>query len=759
MPSIASVNMEDRHMKRPAADDQARSGPPTKRQHVAVNGTSAHPDADMPWREDIEEYQKDAILRQMKEYKREVASTKEELKRVAKKALYHDDHLRIIDAWFSQLIDELSSLSNAPLDSSDTLFPLFNSSLFSADQEAFKSHLGAKSEQIKSSITPLLARISAPASDMNTLQEKCSKLLAAEKSRSMEVERLTAEYDQLHERWEAATTRYLKSEKKMDRLKSSQVAKLEAQAVAAAKPEPDEKSDIAVKREDAKEANGVSEEERRGSDSGLKEALALAQKRSEQVERLSLENKNLTQELTTMKMKYTALSDDDFSRTELFKSLKSQREDLTKQLNDLEASNNALRTDAKRLNAERTDYRGKVYQEEQARTDEMARTLTQAEANLSRVRNQRDEYLAELQERKAKEEVDAKSHEQSMILSNARNDRIAALESELQRLRPDQNANVLVNDDPGALQELDAGSLRTKLQTSEKEKSMLEAELKSMEAAWRKASSAANTKVAAVSDAEDRIAKAVAEKAKADQKYFAAMKAKEHLQADIKTQKSHNARASEIVTQLKEAESTCRQQVAQTEKQLADAKDSLGSCTHQQRDLQRKLTDQKASADQLASQIEELKKLTTTKDASASEASRSRLEAENKVSELQVQLDQAEKNLESWRKRASTGNSEEFEVLRVSFFPIPASTVSKPTSLLTRDPPEHCNMQRMPQRIQVDSYQDMWACILPRLCERTAGAPVAKMSKLWERLWEQRSAQDHSLIHSSSDHAQFYTVM
>jgi len=41
--------MEER--KRPALDDTA---PPSKRQAIAVNGNSSHPDADMPWKDDIE---------------------------------------------------------------------------------------------------------------------------------------------------------------------------------------------------------------------------------------------------------------------------------------------------------------------------------------------------------------------------------------------------------------------------------------------------------------------------------------------------------------------------------------------------------------------------------------------------------------------------------------------------------------------------------------------------------------------------------
>jgi len=49
-PSLDKVKMEER--KRPGgSEDQA---PPAKRQAVAVNGVRSHPDADLPWKEDIE---------------------------------------------------------------------------------------------------------------------------------------------------------------------------------------------------------------------------------------------------------------------------------------------------------------------------------------------------------------------------------------------------------------------------------------------------------------------------------------------------------------------------------------------------------------------------------------------------------------------------------------------------------------------------------------------------------------------------------
>jgi E3 ubiquitin-protein ligase BRE1 len=49
IPSLDAVKMEDR--KRANPDDSA---PPAKRQAVTVNGARSHPDADMPWKDDIE---------------------------------------------------------------------------------------------------------------------------------------------------------------------------------------------------------------------------------------------------------------------------------------------------------------------------------------------------------------------------------------------------------------------------------------------------------------------------------------------------------------------------------------------------------------------------------------------------------------------------------------------------------------------------------------------------------------------------------
>lgn len=55
----------------------------------------------------MQNIQKDAILRQMKEYKRQRSDFEKQYLELQRRSEYHDDHLRAIDAWFTQLLDEI----------------------------------------------------------------------------------------------------------------------------------------------------------------------------------------------------------------------------------------------------------------------------------------------------------------------------------------------------------------------------------------------------------------------------------------------------------------------------------------------------------------------------------------------------------------------------------------------------------------------------------------------------------------------------
>ena len=138
--------MEDR--KRPIPHDGSDDAHPPKRQ--AVQSTSAQPGHHVPQsQEDVvvcfpripyprrawhggrdrqlmhetQHFQKEAIWRQMQEYKRERNVLESRLEELDKRSAYHDDHLRIVDAWWSQVNCSQRmhrTATNWPVDSSLT---------------------------------------------------------------------------------------------------------------------------------------------------------------------------------------------------------------------------------------------------------------------------------------------------------------------------------------------------------------------------------------------------------------------------------------------------------------------------------------------------------------------------------------------------------------------------------------------------------------------------------------------------------------
>lgn len=597
----------------------------------------------------------------MREYKREAATAQEQLKDLTRRSAHHDDHLRSIDAWLSQLVEEVSISSAEGKEIYEPPSLPYDSTLLSANHAIFEKHLKDKSDRFKAAVSKILSKIPAVDPDTAALQARVSQLIAKEKSHILELQRLEAEQQQIQERLESASLRYIRAEKKIDRMKSSQVAKLEAQSIAK-KPDAGGVDGAKIKREDSQQVNGVvSDEDLRNAEGARKEAEAVSEKRLEQLRKLELENKTVSEELTAARIKATKVSEEDFANADLFKSLKSQLEDLIKRANDLDATNIQLRAELKRLQAERSAYKEETDKEQTDFVQDMESQLARSEADLARIRHARDELLADLGLRKENDKQSRVAHEQLIELSAAKDLRISALESQLARLNHDES-----DSERTQLDSLDTEALRSKVRMADKEKDMLGRELQSMEVALKKTSAAATKKIVEIADAEERISKATAEKAKADQKYFAAMKAKETIQVEMRAQKAQNSKASEIVSQLKDAESSCRQLVATGEKELAEAKENLGKLTNQHRELQTNYTSQKSLIDRLTNQVEEMKKMLVDKDVKVQETNQARREADEAAAELRVRVDQMGKSLSIMREKSQGNQSEDYKILKAS---------------------------------------------------------------------------------------------
>lgn len=58
----------------------------------------------------------------MQEYSRKAATAESRLEELHKRAVYHDDHIRVVDAWWRQVIEEIELLVDAsvPADASNS---------------------------------------------------------------------------------------------------------------------------------------------------------------------------------------------------------------------------------------------------------------------------------------------------------------------------------------------------------------------------------------------------------------------------------------------------------------------------------------------------------------------------------------------------------------------------------------------------------------------------------------------------------------
>lgn len=471
------------------------------------------------------------------------------------------------------------------------------------------------------------------------------------------------------ERLETASIRYMTAEKRLDRARSMTVARLEQQAMAGGRSEAGSGLGGGVDRlgsGSADSPNGLVADNERLAEVELarKEAVAALAQKQEQINKLAAENEKLSAQKTAMTIKLSGLSDDDYAHTDLFKHIKSQHEDLIRRLNDLQAAHDHMREEAEKLRVERTSYKIQLEAESQQAVNEKDQQLARAESDLARIRTARDELHAELAIRKAGQDQERSSFKQFKQLLAAREERIKTLESETERLR------IQLGQSPVAatadLDELSHEDLKLKCANVNQQNAMLNQELRSMGTAFQKANAIAIQKISESVNVEETTKRLNAEKEKANQKYFATMKLMEAKTIECRTLRAQNAKSSDIVSQLKEAEAATRSSVVNLEKTLSETKEAWNSMTKQYRTTQQQAKEKGIIVEGLKKQVEDMKKALVTKDSSTSSTLSSLRKAEVENEELKVKCDELKKSAESWKTKGLGNQSGEYEMLRVS---------------------------------------------------------------------------------------------
>ncbi|KAA8915077.1 BRE1 E3 ubiquitin ligase-domain-containing protein [Sphaerosporella brunnea] len=492
------------------------------------------------------------------------------------------------------------------------------------------------------------------------MQVRLRQLLVNEQANKVEIARLEKEVDSASARLTEATVKYLTAEKKVDRLKSQTLAKIERQAMfnAGAGSEPQRDPSLTDEQQSAKDRElsaKMAEGHFADVEQARKEAQAIASKQKEEIQQLQVDNARLSEQVTTFTIKFGRLTEEDIAGCDAYKNLKIRLEDVATRYNHLEALNKELSEKIETLDAERSAFKEKILEEQQAVLDEMQAQLSKTESDLARIRGARDDLLQDQQLRKAREESKLSSAKEVAELADARAARIASLEFEVERLHNELDSET--SPSSPAVLGMDLPQLRQKHEQLEKAYKVLAQELPSLEQAFKKTHEQCNKKVAHLQETEEKLKRLQAEKNKADSKYFAAMKSKEGLQMENRALKSQNSKSTEIITQLKEAEKK-----SNLEKQISEMRNTNSALLLKNRELQSRMAEQSNTIDSLKSQLETLNTSLRIRDSSLAKESAVRRDAEIEIEKLHVKLDEAERALES-NKPVESENSQ-LEALR-----------------------------------------------------------------------------------------------
>ncbi|KAB5558359.1 BRE1 E3 ubiquitin ligase-domain-containing protein [Coniochaeta sp. 2T2.1] len=652
------VKMEDR--KRPAASAVDELAPPSKRLNVNGAGKSRDDTGDKGEDAWIEEYQKGAIYRQMLEYKREKTNLEARLQELEKKTSDHDDHIRIIDAWWLQLLQEIELVVEGAISSTSTSPDIpFPTSLHFKEVKDFQKHISDQGRTLKTRIDSLVKRLGAARGEVKPeiaeLEARLKSALAKEKEYMVKCDRLKSDNERLQEQVSNELLKVIKAERKLDRAKSAQVQKLEQQTLAKSTARPS-----------IQEENGSSAMDKNGDYDALQlqysEAIAAVSKQKEQLSAALAEVKSLQEDNSTLRAQKGTITDEEYARTDVFKQFKAQNEDLIRRINNLEATNRHLREEAEKLQADHTAFKDQLEREAQAVTLELEEQIQVKEQDLTRIRSARDELYGENTSLKQFKDEERTALEQLKELTAATSDRVQQLELELQRLRPSEDATM--TEPREDLEALSLQELKEKYVKLERDFESINKEMPLLEKSYKKTMAFASKKVMDFAALEERVMTLLAEKSKADQKYFAARKDMDVRNNEIRVLRSSNSKSSDIISQLKESEATSRMLISNLEKQLVDLKNSNASIAAENKKLEAASSEANRRAEAAKSQITELTTLVKSKDAAAAKLREQAMEHETEAEKLKVRVEHISKERDSWKTKSQSNSSSEEEMLR-----------------------------------------------------------------------------------------------
>lgn len=439
-----------------------------------------------------------------------------------------------------------------------------------------------------------------------------------------------------------------RAEKHLDRLRSNTVQSVEGKAKQLGTPV----LETPGKEVDVKDATPTPAPDAVNTEvlnSQLEEAQKTCDDRLREIEGLRNEQIRIQQQADQMQLQLSSIPDAKAIDTNAYRQLYASYSAVKTELDNLRPQHDALLAEVEQLKANQKEFADQIQSEANVNVEELKAQLTRLDADVGRLRSQREDLLADVAVRTQQEKVRMDQVSEMRTLADSRSERIKSLLSENSRLHMKlsgslQDAAVLADIDseltqiahlqkqlgeaqettknlqaqltavtsssegaaqqaelasqvaeltrqlaesektvkglqsrPGAKEEQDTiiASLQAQVQIQEQSSKQLMMEIESLGKAWAGLEEQNKNKVLDLVAKEEQLQRLSAEKAKADQKYFAVMKAKDAALADAQALRRSSKKQTEVIERLSEVERTLTQQLSLQEKELSATRQAI----------------------------------------------------------------------------------------------------------------------------------------------------------------------------------------
>lgn len=413
----------------------------------------------------------------------------------------------------------------------------------------------------------------ASTSSIDDTQKRCTQLSAELSAIRQSLDATQMRLAHSFEHAASVAEKLRRAEKRLDRSASESVRAVEDPHGYAQKQQED------VKREEPEAPKSAPDEAPAGPSADAIAAMQqelegvrdLAHARQHALESVRAELLEAKQACTQWQQQLQHLPDDRIRAHPMYQALHA---DVACMQQEMEQLRSAFAV-CERENAEMREFRAEFLHQttKQANThsDELQKQLRARDADIARLRGQRDELNAELLERRSRENVRFAHVDEAKALIAPKEERLVAMQAQVKRLESELEA--LKSEAPPG--DGDVVSLQRRLNAANSSSAMLCDEVDRLSAAYDQLEKQAVTRVANVARLEDKILRLTTEKAKADNKYFAAMRAKDALDAEKRALARSAERQAKVIERYTDTERALQAQIQLAEKELTALRKSV----------------------------------------------------------------------------------------------------------------------------------------------------------------------------------------